>query len=67
MQSVSTPMPHTYISTYICILAQINTATALQANLFTVLTHRALVSIEEQFQMRLIWKMFFNRQSECDL
>lgn len=55
-------MHHTYISTCTFILAWINSATAFQANLFTLLAHHALVSIEEQFQLRLNWKMLFNCQ-----
>lgn len=48
-------------------LAQINGATAFQANLFTVLTHQALVSIEEQFQMRRNHQMLFIGSQECGL
>lgn len=54
--------PHTHISTCICILVQINGATAFQAKL---LTHCHLISMEEQ--VRLNWKMLLNCQWDCAL
>lgn len=48
-------------------LAQTSGATAFQANLYAVLTHHALVSIEEQFQVRLYHHIFFICSQEYGL